>query len=362
VSAAPTGRQSSTHPRPSPTPTPTPTSTATQTAHTGGTTFADVLASIRAERSATPEQFATLMALIARKLNVPAIVMAGFRVPLPTGATLLPEGTYTVTTAQAWTWVEVPVRGLGWVVLDPSPNTYAGNRPTQNGPPLTTPTPSPTPSQNAQLTHSNTGGHAVAPPSKTSPSTELSAGALAVIALAGLVSLLLVVLALLLVRKAVRARRRRHIADPRRRLVGAWQESVDMLVEAGLPDLTYATTAEIVGSTEKHFGPDPAAHVRTLGEAANMAIFNPAADIEPDEADAAWRAQVQLSRAVRRRLDWRARIGARLRYNRPRRVHTVNAPTSWTAQARARRATGPPHRHRLAQRHRFSRHRGGSAR
>ncbi|HKC27995.1 MAG TPA: hypothetical protein VKB75_08270, partial [Jatrophihabitans sp.] len=48
VSAGPTERPSSTHPRPSPTPTPTPTptSTATQTAHTGGTTFADVLASI----------------------------------------------------------------------------------------------------------------------------------------------------------------------------------------------------------------------------------------------------------------------------------------------------------------------------
>jgi hypothetical protein len=322
--ARPTSPQSSARHRPTPTPapTPTPTPTASTSAHTGGTTFADVLASIRAERSATPEQFATLMALIARKLNVPAVVVSGFRVPLPKGGALLPQGTYTVTTAQAWSWVEVPVRGLGWVVLDPSPGTYSAAKLPQSGPPSATPTLSPSPSQSAQLTHSNDGGHAVAPPSKTPPSSELSAGALAVVALVSLVALMIVVLALLLARKMMRVRRRRHIDDPRRRLIGAWQESVDMLVEAGLPDLTHATTAEIVGSTDERFGPESAARARTLGEAANIAIFHPAARIGAAEADAAWRAQVQLSRALRRRLGWRARIGARLRYNRPRRTAT----------------------------------------
>ncbi|MDT7549529.1 MAG: hypothetical protein QOE84_1923, partial [Actinomycetota bacterium] len=127
-------------PRSTPTPTPSPSSSA----HTGGTTFADVLASIRGSHSGTPEQYATLMALIARKLGVPARIVSGFRIKLPNGTTNLPSGTYSVTTAEAWTWVEIPVRGLGWVVLDPSPGTYAGQTP-QNGASTPSPSPSPTP-------------------------------------------------------------------------------------------------------------------------------------------------------------------------------------------------------------------------
>jgi hypothetical protein len=292
----------------SPAPSPTPS------AHTGGTTFADVLASIRGSRSGTPEQFATLTALIARKLGVPARVVSGFRVP-PTHGAVLDAGTYRVTTADAWTWVEIPVRGFGWVVLDPSPGTYAGQTPPSAGvsPSLS---PSLAPSQNAQLTHSNNGGHAVAPRSAVPGGTGLSIAAVVAIVLVAVFIALCFVLAILLGRKAMRTRRRRRLTDPRRRLLGAWHESLDLLAEAGVPDLVHATSAEVVASTQSRFGPEPAAEANFLGAAANIAIFSPASQVGTNEADAAWRAQLALSRAVRRRLGWRARLRARLSYHR----------------------------------------------
>ena len=294
-----------------------PSASPTPSAHTGGTTFADVLASIRGSHSGTPEQFATLTALLARRLGVPARVVTGFRVPPAQGETTLAAGTYHVTTADAWTWVEIPVRGLGWVVLDPSPGTYAGQTPS-NVAASPSVSPSPRPSQNAQLTHSNNGGHAVAPSSRTPHATGMSVGELIGIVLVSLWFALTLVLVVLLARKGLRARRRRRLTDPRHRLLGAWHESLDLLVESGVPDLTYATSAEIVASTRARFGPEPAAEMDFLGTAANVAIFSPAAAVGDAQAEAAWRAQVALSRAVRRRLGWRERLGARLRYNRPR--------------------------------------------
>jgi hypothetical protein len=337
----------------SPSPTPSPTSSA----HTGGTTFADVLASIRGSHSGTPEQFATLTALIARKLNVPARLVSGFRVTRPKGSSTLPAGTYPVTTAEAWTWVEVPVRGLGWVVLDPSPGTYAGPTPPRSAVASPSPSPSPTPSRNALLTHSNNGGHAVAPTSKTPHSKGLTALEAAVIVLLVVLLVGLAVLAFLLARKQVRARRRRRLGDPRRRLLGAWQESIDVLVESGLPDLTYATSAEVAESAGQRFGGEPAAQARYIGDAANVAIFSPTSWIGPSEADAAWRAQVMLSRTVRRRLGWRERIRARLRYNRPKRATARLGPTSWAAEAHERKTAHTRGKHARPGRRRPTRER-----
>jgi hypothetical protein len=285
--------------------------------HTGGTTFADVLASIRGSHSGTPEQFATLVALVARQLGVPARLVAGFRVRPPGGAGTLAAGTVAVTTADAWSWVEVPVRGLGWVVMDASPGGYAGAPPPA---PSSAPTQSPTPlpSANAQLTHSTNGGHAVAPHSATPHARGLSAGALLAVGLVGAAVLLTLLGAALLTRKRRRARRRRATGNPRRRLLGAWQESIDVLMEAGLPDVTAATSAEIAATTRTRFGATPGAEVERLGAAANVALFSPTTWISSDEADAAWQAQAVLTRAVHRQLGWRDRVRAGLRYHRTR--------------------------------------------
>jgi hypothetical protein len=322
----------------SPTPrSPTPSPTAS--AHTGGTTFADVLASIRVSHSGTPEQFATLTALIARKLNVPARVVSGFRLPLQAKSTLLAGGTYRVTTAQAWTWVEIPVRGIGWVVLDPSPGTYAGQQAGARNSGTPAPTPSPSPSKGAQLTHSNNGGHAVAPKSKTPSSKSLSAPVLTIIVLA-VVALVAVLLVLgLVTRKRIRVRRRRR-GGPRERLVGAWQESIDVLAEAGLTELGSATSSEVAESAAERFGPEPGDHARRLGSAANVAIFHPSAPIESSDADLAWQTHAKLRRSVRRRLGWRDRLSAGLRYNRAHRTTAPEAPSSWSTEGHERALAG----------------------
>ncbi|MBN9619894.1 MAG: hypothetical protein J0H43_09205, partial [Actinobacteria bacterium] len=315
--------------------TPNPSPSAAGVAHAGGTSFADVLASIRVAHSATPEQYATLMALIARKLNVPARVVTGFRIPPSADTGALSPGTYDVKTGEAWTWVEIPVRGLGWVVLDPSPSSYAG-QPPQSGAPQPTQTPTATPTGNAQLTHSNNGGHAIAPPSKVKHAAGVSAATIVLIVVIVLAALLVLLLAFLLLRKQLRVRRRRRASDPRLRLLGAWQESLDVLQEAGLPELGYLTSAEVAATTTEHFGGEPGAQARYLGDAANVAIFSPASPVTPGEADAAWQAQAVLSRTVRRRLRWRNRVGARLRYHRELRHVEVSGPSSWTAEARQR--------------------------
>lgn len=334
------GHRASARPGPSAkhtaTPTPTPTSMPPAPPHSGGTSFADVLASIRLSRSATPEQYATLMALVARKLGVPARVVTGFRIPPSSDTGALSPGTYDVRTSEAWTWVEIPVLGYGWVVLDPSPSSYAAQpaQPSGGAPPTATPSANPT--GNAQLTHSNNQGHAVAPPSKVPHSAGVSATTVTLIVAIALIGLVTLLVLALLLRKWLRVRRRRRADDPRLRLLGAWQESLDVLQEAGLPDLSYLTGAEVAATTADRFGGEPGAQARYLGDAANVAIFSPATVVTPGEADAAWKAQAVLSRTVRRRLRWPDRIGSRLRYHRSRRTSQVAGPTSWTTEARQR--------------------------
>lgn len=324
--AVPSGTPTPAPSSPSPSassPSPIPSSTTARTStHTGGTAFADVLASIRGSRAGTPEQFATLIALIARELNVPARVVSGFRLPITDGASTMPAGTYQVTADEAWTWVEIPVRGFGWVVLDPAPSTYSSQAPKPTPGTTRSPSPSPTPSQNALVTRSNKGGHAVAPASGTPHSTGITTAAVVVIVLATVFFVCVLLLVLLLARKMTRLRRRQR-GDPRRRVVGAWQESIDLLVEAGLPDLTCATASEVELATAAQFGDEPARQARAVGAAADIAIFHPATDVHAVDADAAWRAQATLRRTVRRSLTFRQRVSARLRYNRPNRRRWV---------------------------------------
>jgi hypothetical protein len=229
-------------------------------------------------------------------------------------------------------------------VLDPSPGTYAGRQP----PPPAGSTPSSTPSTSAapsaQLTNGNQ-GNAPAPKSKIKHKSSLTTTALVGLIAVVLAATILLVLLGMLLRKWVRVRRRRRPGDPRRRLLGAWQESLDFLIEAGLPELASMTSAEVATVTNERFGGEPAAQVRYIGDAANLAIFSPTSWVGPGEADAAWQAQAVLARTVRRRLDWRRRIGTRFRYHHTRRPAAVVGPASWTAAARARASAGRGGKH-----------------
>lgn len=315
------------------TPNPTPSPTTTPGARAGSSSYADVVASVLSQdRSGTPEQYATLIALIARRLGVPARLVSGFRVQPDAGKATLPGGHYNVTTAQAWTWVEVPIVGVGWVVLDGSPGTYSSSHVEPTAAASLTPTPSSTPTQNALITKSNN-GHAVAPKSATPHSPGASQRGLVITLLSTFGALLVALLLLLTLRKSTRRRRRQRSPDPRLRAIGAWRESIDVLTEAGLPDLTNLTSAEIAALTGSQFGPDPASQAGYLGHAANTAVYSTALLVSPQDADAAWEAERALRRQVNRQLGPRGRFGAWLRYHRKRDVEFGAGPESWAAEA-----------------------------
>jgi transglutaminase-like putative cysteine protease len=296
----------------------TPVVTVTPGARAGSAGFADVLASVMSpDRTGTPEQYATLVALIARSVGVPARVVSGFRVRAPGGGATLPAGTYTVTTADAWTWVEVPVTGVGWVVLDAAPSSYSGGR---QAPSVTArPSPSPTapPTQNALVTQSN-GGHAIAPHSPV-PGTGASSIRAAVLSLLiAFGTLLLGLLVLLGVRKPLRRRRRRGLVEPRARVIAAWQESIDVLTEAGLPDPRGLSGTEIVDLTDAEFGAPAAEQARRVSAGAQAAAYSATAVITPTDAETAWAAEQQLRRQLAETLPWTGRITAWLSYHRDR--------------------------------------------
>lgn len=292
----------------------TPSPSTTSVPRTGGTRFAGVLASILGPtRAATPEQYATLLALLARAEGVPARVVTGFRIGEGTGATVGP-GTYDVRAGQAWTWTEIPVQGRGWVVLDAAPTTYADKRAAPSA--SARPTPSPSPSiTNALVTQAPAdNGNAVAPPSDV-PQSRTPSAALWLLAVGLVVALLVVAVAALLLRKRWRARRRRR-GDARQRVIGAWQETLDVLAESGLPDLAALTSTEVAEAAAAGFGDGAGEQVRAVGRLADRAIFSPASAFDLGTAAAAWRTHGELRRLVRRGQSPAHRVRAELRYHR----------------------------------------------
>jgi hypothetical protein len=277
----------------------------------GGSSFAAVLAAILGpQRSGTPEQYATLCALLARDLGIPARVVSGFRAA---GDHRLTTGTHTITTQDAYIWVEIPVRGAGWVVLDPSPSRYAATDAQPSVGVTRSNTPSRTPSQAALVTES-AGGHAVAP--KSAVKLQHLAGKhhrWYLIPVAAAVAGVLLIL-VLLGRRRVRLMRRRRVRDARRRVITAWQETLDVLEECGLGELSVLTGAEVSQAVDQRFGVVPAGHVRKVAAAADRAAFSEQIAIVARDADEAWTAHAAARKSVRRDLPLTDKVLSQVRY------------------------------------------------
>lgn len=67
------------------------------------------------------QQFATAMAILVRELRLPARVAIGYRSP----ATPSDDGTYTVSSDQAHSWVEVLFPRYGWLAFEPTPGFWS---------------------------------------------------------------------------------------------------------------------------------------------------------------------------------------------------------------------------------------------
>lgn len=289
------------------------------TQRAGGTGFSDVLASILGvQRTATPEQYATLTALLARQLGVPARVVTGFRIPMSPGTHSVPAGEHVVRADQAWTWTEVAVSGVGWVVLDTAPTTFrtpSGDQP--SGGAVSTP-PAALPTQNALITTGN-GGNAVAHASRVPHDRGSSGQLLLVLVLGGLGVVLIGGVLLLTARKRIRAIRRRRDGDPARRVSGAWRETIDQLYESrvALPgELDSLTSSEIATFAGRRAADTVVERAAAIGSTAERATFATAVLVRPEDADEAWQQQDDLRRALAKSLPVRRRIAAFTRYHR----------------------------------------------
>ena len=285
-----------------PAPSTTPGSTS-EGPRVGGTTFADVAAAIGNAGSGTPEQFATLYALVARRLGVPARVVSGFRLTRDDrGLPASPDGR-DVTAADAWTWVEVPVVGQGWVVVDPTPSTTT-EQPSETGSASSVTTT--TAVERAQTDAvSGAGGTPIAPPGDlTVPEGPGRPRWPLLIVVGALVLLLLIPLLASLQRLWYRRRRRR--GPPVRRAIGAWHDTLETLERSGVRDLDTATNTEVVdraGSLDERVR-EP---VTVVAATANTALFSPAG-VDEVAADVAWASAREVRSAARRGRGWRRRV------------------------------------------------------
>lgn len=229
-----------------------------------------------APTSGSVEQFASAFAVMARAVGLPTRVAVGF---LP--GTVDDDGTFHVTSADAWAWPEVRFEGLGWVPFEPT-------RP---------PTADEAAALEEQLRQQEaidarvdelTGGTADGRMSgaggegDTARTVLYVAGGVLVLLVVGLVAFLVTVSVL-----RRRRRRRRGVGTPAQRVVGAYREALDELNEAGLRGTRAMTATELAAHTEATFGKEASRQLRPLGEMANVALFGQR-PLDPRQADEAW--------------------------------------------------------------------------
>jgi hypothetical protein len=266
------------------------------------------------------EQFAASYAALARAVGLPARVAVGYQ-----PGTLGADGLYHVTNRNAHAWPEVYIDGAGWLPFEPTP---AFTEPTlglgTGGPKALLPgsnanstTSSTTPSSSltpptiaANLDPGTLETPTPAPAHHRSMSRVLAAF---IVVLGAFVLGVLGFLAVSALTLWQRGRRRRRDADPRRRVLGAWNEALDHLRTAGVPPRPSATSLEFALRYAPAHGAGRAGGT-ALMELARLQSAAMYAPQPPSETDAshAWeqadtiRAEVRHN--VARSTRWRRRL------------------------------------------------------
>jgi transglutaminase-like putative cysteine protease len=299
----------------------------------GGTSLADVINAVTVQRSATPEQIATLFVMVARYLGVPARLVTGFRVPPGPGSSpgTIAAGTHQVTDRDGWTWAEIPVAGIGWVVADPTPAAATGVSATPPEQVQATASTLPPHQANAVPPNEIGGQHAVAKPAPIAIPRPARHSLLPLLVAAGAALLLLAALGpgLVALRRALRRRARRS-TDPAALAVGAWLELLDGLSRSGMSTPDGATTTEVATSAGQHFGSAFVDPVEETGAVADQALFATSSPPDRQSAQRAWEQQQTVRREILGTLDRRQRTRALL------------------SVGHAPRRPGPPRPHRFA--------------
>ncbi|MDK1328421.1 transglutaminase-like domain-containing protein [Arthrobacter sp. zg-Y1143] len=229
------------------------------------------------------EQYAVAMALMARKLGIPARVVMGF---YPDWEEVDdPSAPLEITGDDVHAWVEVEFEHVGWVPFFPTPDEDNEPVPPQQQP-KSTPKPQvlqppPPPQEPAELPP-DTNADAQEPEEQQE---DFWATFRYWLRLVGLASLPLVILfgplLLILLVKLRRRRKRRRTGPPSRRVGGGWNEVVSMATDLGAKPPSRATRREHAALLQDSF-PAAADSTVLLARRADAGIFGPG---EPSEEE-----------------------------------------------------------------------------
>jgi transglutaminase-like putative cysteine protease len=255
------------------------------------------------------EQYAAAFAVLARAMGFQARLAIGY-----TDGTLDPStNTLTVTTRDLRVWPEVELSGLGWVALPSTPDRTVANQAVAA--PLPSPLAQALQSQR-QIDAAAAGkNHATGPAGQTPPPLVRHTGrslawwawliiALAAAEVAGVGALLAA--------KAARRRRQRTGRDAPARVAGAWEHTVDRLVEFGLSIPVSLTAPEVVAQAEAAFGADTAGAMLVLSPVVDAARYDRSHPPDDATAERVWGAATEVGSSLRAQATLAVRVRAAL--------------------------------------------------
>ncbi len=253
------------------------------------------------------EQFATAYAVMARSLGIPTRVVVGFRGGAEAAGD--PERV-AVRGGDAHAWPEVWLAGIGWIAFDPAPGLddeipAAGD--------LALSEELERAEERVEAQHEDeadpTGAPAVAVTRPDGQAGRSMPGWL--LPLMGAFLLVVGLPVAIAYLKGRRRRIRKSQGSPHDRVAGAWDDSLDRLVETGLGPLRAMSASEIGSATRTQFGEQAAGHLLPLGHLANRAFFDDAS-LSESHARRAWAAADELRSELQLQLPRRKRLLALL--------------------------------------------------
>ena len=246
-------------------------------------------------RRGTSEQYASAFAVLARRLGYDARVAVGFELD-----SAVPAGEAAdITGAAAHAWPEVRFRQLGWVPFEPTPTVVRPRRRPGTAVPSASDRVEEAVDQEAKGQPRRDSGdddRSTGGPTPVRRSPVRAADLLPVVAgaFAGIAALGAAIPPLA---KVVRRRRRRRVAEPWRRVTGAWDDAVERLVEHRVPVDPGMTSGELTAAATARLGPDRTRGLTRLAALADTASFA-ADDVRAGQDVAAWELSDQLRRTL----------------------------------------------------------------
>ena len=249
------------------------------------------------------EQYAALMALMARSLNWPSRVVLGFE----------QEGsgsTWEVTGRDVTAWVEIRFDDVGWVVFEPTPdenNVPQSEDPTPQDrprPQVLQPPPPPNPAPDVPSIGADDAP--VDPQPEPEEEPEVSPITRWIYLLGIPVVVLLAPFAAIAVIKARRRHKRKVKGQATTRIAGGWTQVTDTARDLGVAKQPSATRTQEAAQLDEQFGTT----LRSLAVFADGATFAP----ELPESSAAvtyWDEVSKAEHALRRHVGWWRRVRSR---------------------------------------------------